>query len=123
MNDDAALGQLARAHGVLASYRDMQGRERTASPDTLRALLAAISVAAENARLVRESLEALRADRRARRLPVEMIIESRKETTLTFGSFDSWRLRRDEAREVLACGRAADAIALPALASDVYALE
>ena len=123
MRDDAALCRLAKAHGVLASYRDMQGRERTASPDTLRALLAALSVTAENARLVRESLEALRADRRARRFPAEVIIESGKETTLALGSLDSWQLRRDEAREVLASGRAADAIALPALASDVYALE
>lgn len=37
MKDDDALGQLAMANGILASYRDMQGRERFASPDTLRA--------------------------------------------------------------------------------------
>ncbi len=123
MKDDAALGQLARAHGILASYRDMEGRERTATPDTLRALLAANSVAAENARLVRESLEALRAERRARRFPEEVVIESRKEATLSLGSFDNWQLRRDEANVVLACGRDADAITLPALASDVYVLE
>ena len=123
MKDDAALGQLARAHGVLTSYRDMQGRERTASPDTLRAMLAAVSVAAEDANLVAESLEALGADSRARRFPEEVVIESRKETTLTLGSFDDWQLRRDEAEEVLARGRAADAIVLPALASDVYAIE
>ena len=123
MKDDVALGQLARAHGVLTSYRDMQGQERTASPDTLRALLTANSVAAESARLVHESLEAFRAERNARRFPVEVIIESRKETTLTLGSCDNWQLRRDEAKEVLASGRDAGSIALPALASDVYVLE
>ncbi len=123
MKADVALGQLARAHGILSHYRDMQGQERTASPDTMRALLAANSVAAESDKLVRESLEALRAVRKARKFPVEVIIESRKETKLTLGSFDSWQLRRDEAREVLASGRAADTIALPALASDVYTLE
>ena len=123
MKDDAALGRLARAHGILLSYRDMEGRERAASPDTLRALLAANSVAAESAGLVRESLAAVRAERKARRFPEEVIIESRKETTLSLGSFDSWQLRRDETKEVLASGRAADAISLPALASDVYDLE
>lgn len=123
MKGDAALGRLARAHGVLTSYRDLQGRERNASPDTLRALLAAISVAADNANLVGESLEAHGADSRARRFPEEVVIESRKVTTLTLGPFDRWQLLRDETKEVLARGRASDAIVLPALASDVYALE
>lgn len=123
MNDDATLGQLARAHGVLSSYRDMEGQERIASADTLRALLAANSVAADSAKRIRESLAAIRAERKSRRFPVEMIIESRKEATLSLDSFDRWQLRRDETEDVLASGRAGDAIALPALASDVYVLE
>ena len=123
MKDDVALGQLAGAHGVHSSYRDMEGQERTASPDTLRALLAANSVAADSAKRVRESLAAIRAERQARRFPVEVIIESRKEAKLSLGSFDRWQLRRDETEDVLAGGRAGDAIALPALASDVYVLE
>ena len=123
MNDDVALGQLAEAHGILASYRDMEGQEQTASPDTLRALLAANSVAAENARLARESLEAFHAQARARRFPEEVIIESRKATTLTIGSSDRWRLRLADSQDVLASGSSTDSIALPALASEVYALE
>ena len=81
MRDDAALGQLARAHGVLESYRDMHGRERTASPDTLLAPLAAISVSAESARLVRESSDARRAKSKARQFPVDVIMESLREMT------------------------------------------
>ncbi|MYA89425.1 MAG: hypothetical protein F4X97_13420 [Boseongicola sp. SB0662_bin_57] len=81
MKDDAALGQLARAHGVLSSYRDVQGRERTASPDTLRALLSASPVAAESARLVRESLEALANDGRFQALG-KVMNEDRGKTSL-----------------------------------------
>ena len=81
MRDDAALAQLSRAHGVLESCRDMQGRERTASPDTFLALLAAISVSAESAGLVRESSDARRAESKARQFPVDVIMESLREMT------------------------------------------
>ena len=91
MTDDAALGQLARAHGVLSSNRDMEEQERIASVDTLRALLAASSVAADSAKRVRESLAATRADRQAwRYLP---------DTT---GEHVNWRPRYGVAVEELA---------------------
>lgn len=123
MSADSELARLAESQGILLSYRDMQGGERTATPDTLRALLAAMGIAAESSSLVRESLAYFRAQRRERLLPEEVIVESRLARQLTFGSAAGWTLRCEESESVVAGGAATDTIGLPALAPGVYLLD
>ncbi|HKU99645.1 MAG TPA: 4-alpha-glucanotransferase [Vineibacter sp.] len=57
---DRALTALARAAGVLVRWRDAFGNERTVSPETQRALLSAIGLAAGTPGQIRESRSALR---------------------------------------------------------------
>ena len=123
MSTDGELAQLARAHGILLSYRDMSGQERVATPDTLRPLLAANGVAAECPGSVRDSLSRIRRRRKERRFPEEVVIESLRETRLEFGSEANWQLRCDTGDDAPGGGAAADTIVLPALASGVYSLE
>src|SRR5690606_14675519 len=62
----AELFRLARLHGVLARYRDQGGTWRFARPESLRAVLAAIGVEAEEPRQLREAARARKAELRAR---------------------------------------------------------
>jgi 4-alpha-glucanotransferase len=123
MTDDAHLAQLAKAHGIFQSYRDMQGQERVARPDTLRALLAANGIAAETASQVRESLAEYHARKKDRHCPEDVIVESRRQTTLAFRAAASWQLRCEDSDDVQASGGTTETIELPALASGVYLLQ
>jgi glycogen debranching enzyme GlgX/4-alpha-glucanotransferase len=65
--DSELLGRLAQAAGVAATWRDLEGERHTASPDTLRALLAAMRAPAETTHQAMESLHGMAetGDRRA----------------------------------------------------------
>ena len=123
MSDDAALARLARAHGVVTSYRDMQGIERVASPDTLRTLLAANGIAAANAGQVRDGLAVQRAEKNARLFPKEVVVKGRSKSELIDGCMDSWRILSEDMETVLGSGAAPDGIVLPELEPGVYTLE
>ncbi|MCY4220507.1 MAG: 4-alpha-glucanotransferase [Thiotrichales bacterium] len=71
---DDALGDLAAAMGVLPRWRDLEGTERVAGPETQQALLAAMGVSAAGEAEIREALEALRAREAARRIPEEIVV-------------------------------------------------
>jgi len=122
MREDELLAEVARIHGVCLDYRDMQGVQQVASPDTLRALLAANGVAAENRAQLRDSLAEYRADQKQRTAPQEMILASHKATMLGLGSVKKWRLQCEATGAVVANGTATEAVELPELASGIYVL-
>ena len=66
---DTALAQLADAAGIEARYWDIHGREHQTSPDTMRALLRALGIAAGTDSDVAASLEALAEERWRTPLP------------------------------------------------------
>ncbi|MCY4259658.1 MAG: 4-alpha-glucanotransferase [Rhodobacteraceae bacterium] len=123
MTDDRLLAQVAGIHGICLNYRDMQGINRVASPDTLRALLAANGVAAKNRAQLLDSLAAHRFGQTCRTAPNEIVLESRKPAVLGFGSAREWRLQHDTGGGIVAHGTATTAVELPPLASGVYVLE
>ncbi len=123
MSDDIDLARLATAHGIFERYLDMQGRMQRATPETLRSLLAANDIAAESAGAVRDSLAALAARKKARRFPMETIVESRRKARLAIHGSATWQLHCDETGRLLADGRATDVVNLPAVASGTYALD
>ena len=122
MTADAELAALAKLGGLLPQYVNMQGELRVTSPDTNRALLNAIGIAADDDATVRESLALLSAQAEERNFPQEVIIESGIATPLQFGEGAVWTLRPDESEKETASGVAADEISLPPLASGVYEL-
>ena len=61
MTADRRLSRLARLAGIALAYRDAWGKRRRVSPDTLRAILAAMGLAAATPRDVAESIARLEA--------------------------------------------------------------
>lgn len=71
--DDAVLGRLAAAAGIAAEWWDVDGAGHKVSPDTHKALLAAMSLAAETTHQAVESLAGLARDRDRRPLPHALV--------------------------------------------------
>ena len=69
---DAALEQLAAAHGVATWYRDGQRRRIEVDPDVVRRVLGLLGVAADTSAQVRDALAAARRPRRG--LPPTMVL-------------------------------------------------
>ncbi|CAN5813921.1 4-alpha-glucanotransferase [soil metagenome] len=69
----AALVELAHAHGVATQFRDWQGRDTEVSERTIRAVLAALDVAAADDTEVQASLRRVRSRDRNRVLPPAMV--------------------------------------------------
>ncbi|MBM9596393.1 4-alpha-glucanotransferase [Roseitranquillus sediminis] len=70
------LEDLAREAGVAVSYVDQMGDIRTASPETLRAILAALEMPAATDGEAAETLGALRERDGARRVPEWQVVEA-----------------------------------------------
>ena len=68
-----ALHELAAARGILPEWHDLAGSLHVTTPETQRALLSAMGVAAASDAEAAESLKAGRARREARRLPEEAV--------------------------------------------------
>lgn len=71
-----SLQALAEAMLILPSWRDLRGEVHTTTPETQRALLAAMGVPAASDAEAAESLRAHRARVAARRLPEELVIKA-----------------------------------------------
>ncbi len=122
MSADADLAELATAYGIFLSYRDLQDQEQVASPDTLRALLAANFVPASTPAELRESLRAVRAEKTARRFPREVIIPSGQETRVASGDIDNWQLRNEDSTSPQDVAAAKGDPWLPSLRAGIYSL-
>lgn len=127
MTASEPLERLAAKLGILASYRDFDGAERIASPDTLRALTAAMGFPSETDRRASHQLQALDEDRERELGPAERIARSGQPISVPVRGPVEWRLFRDGdgragAEESIAEGRAEARIALDALPSGIYVI-
>ncbi|TVQ54314.1 MAG: alpha-D-glucose phosphate-specific phosphoglucomutase [Rhodobacteraceae bacterium] len=89
-----ALDRLAALKGVASSWRDIEGVEHWTPPETKRALLAAMGVAAGSDTEVAESLR--EAEARPRRLPTEWVIDAGARADLPAPDGAEWRLERED---------------------------
>ncbi|QMU71256.1 4-alpha-glucanotransferase [Streptacidiphilus sp. P02-A3a] len=76
------LAELARLHGVATGYTTDLGRHVPASPDTLRAVLAALGVDAATPGALREALAAEQRSRSRRLLPPSVVVRAGRGTRL-----------------------------------------
>lgn len=118
---DKDLQDLARAHGVQTGFHDLGGTHHAASPDTLRALLAAQGIGTATAREIAGELARAHASTLDRILPEEQILQVGQAATLPTGAPCDWVLL-DEGGSEVAAGRAEDTIALPSLPVGYYRL-
>lgn len=112
---DTALDALAAHAGIFDRYRDLAAVEHVASPDTKRALLAAMGLDAE--RPV-DTLRRLEAEAEVRSLPAAVVVRAGEPADLQVQGWDvEWRLAPDpRTEERLRGGRSEEGvIALPAL--------
>ncbi|AXI40585.1 4-alpha-glucanotransferase [Sulfitobacter sp. SK011] len=122
MNGDSTLDALCDLCGILPRYHDLQGQERITTLETQKALLRANGFDVTSDATIHETLSALRHELENRWFPQEIIIESNKTTPLDFGLGAAWEIHLDDQDTVVAEGRPADHITLPALKSGVYVL-
>ncbi|HEY8610882.1 MAG TPA: 4-alpha-glucanotransferase, partial [Roseomonas sp.] len=61
---DHELRELAQAAGITVEWRDVNGRDHTVSPETMRAILAALELPAGSEAEISESRERLRESER-----------------------------------------------------------
>ncbi|WP_193367803.1 4-alpha-glucanotransferase [Pelagibius marinus] len=83
---------LAEALGILPEWHDIAGRHHITAPETQRALLKAMGVAAAGEPGPAESLAELEARRAARRLPEEVVTTPGAELRLPLVAPTEWRL-------------------------------
>jgi 4-alpha-glucanotransferase len=74
MTADDALDRLSALHGIVPHYYDAMGRHHVVTPETKRALLAALGVAAGSPADIAEALEDERMSRRAHMLPPASVV-------------------------------------------------
>ena len=79
MTADAALADLARAHGILPGYTDMQGQPRPMARDTQLQFLRASGLTLDGDRDILGALAAHRAAEDARLCPGEVILTAGRE--------------------------------------------
>lgn len=105
-----ALQALAEAKGILPEWHDLAGQLHAISPETQRALLAAMGVAAASEAEAAASLAAHQERQAARRLPEDLVVTAGRQIRLPLAGPVDWRLELDggEAQE----GRAEEEIVL-----------
>lgn len=79
---DTALQALAEAMGILPEWHDVAGNRQVTSPDTQRALLAAMGLDAGSEAAAAEALSVMRVAAAARRLPEEVVCAADQELRL-----------------------------------------
>lgn len=117
------LEALAAARGIAWRYRDGAGHLREASPESLRAALAALGVAALTEAEARDSLAAHEAAARARTLPAWIVAEAGRTAELRPGHERpvAWRLVHEDGG--VTEGRAKGRIAIAPLPPGYHRLE
>lgn len=103
-----ALQALAEAMGILPEWHDLSGSRHVATPETQRALLAAMGLAVPDEAAAQAALDELRARRAARRLPEELVVTAKEEVRIALQAPAHWRLELEDGG--VASGHAEDAI-------------
>jgi len=100
--NDRALASLARAAGIMVRWRDAFGNQQTVSPETQRALLAALGLPTATAGQIRESRSALRRGAISPRLPSLITADMGKPTLLptTVSGSRHYRLDCEDGRRI-----------------------
>ncbi|WP_282060180.1 4-alpha-glucanotransferase [Roseobacter litoralis] len=122
MNADLYLSQLAAEVGVFAEFNDMQGITHVTSPETQAALIRANGYSAQTPAEVRETLEALRADKDAAYVQDEIVVACDHPLHIVCTRPVAWSVLAEGSHQVLAEGRSETHISLPALPMGVHAL-
>lgn len=115
------LARLAQHVGIIPAYHDFHGVERCARDDTIRAALAAMGFATDDA-AVADQLHALETERTARALPRDCVVTAHQAIRLELHHAHTveWTLQQPDGTTLT--GHGAHAIDLPPLAPDVYRL-
>jgi 4-alpha-glucanotransferase len=121
MTADAALADLARAHGILPGYTDMQGQPRPMARDTQLQFLRASGLELDGDRDILAALAAHRATEDGRLCPGEVILTAGRADTLPLSRPAAWRVEL-ETGAAGPEGRATDRIDLPPLPPGVHRL-
>ncbi|WP_299472531.1 4-alpha-glucanotransferase [uncultured Roseibium sp.] len=118
---DGLLQQLAEENGVLPYFHDLGGHEYRTGPDTQRAMLRAMGVAAESDADARMSLDALRLERERHLVSPEFVVTAGHDAGIPVRHGCDWVLTDDTGREV-AVGFSEDQVHLPPLEVGVHHL-
>ncbi|TCP60382.1 4-alpha-glucanotransferase [Rhodovulum bhavnagarense] len=116
----SALGALARAAGVLPVYRDLAGVAHPTGPETARALLSAMGLAAETEAEAAGTLAAWQAETSGRALPAWAVAEPGNAPDLRPVRGGEWHLQLEDGTQHE--GRAGDRLALPPLPLGLHRL-
>jgi len=117
-----ALDRLSGRFGIIGSYRDFDGNEIVASPETKRALLLAMGADAKDEDAAGSLLAELEEQDRARRSAPEIIVSLRLPSKISLNGPCDWRLV-DETGNILGTGVNDSSIVLPALESGIYEID
>jgi len=116
-----ALARLARRAGTAARDRDPTGQDRETSPETERALLAAMGLPAATEAEAAEAAAALAADAAARTLPLWVVVTADQPAAVSVAGDPAWTLALEDG--TVRHGKAADGrLDLPALPMGYHTL-
>ncbi len=107
------LLQLAEAHGIAPGFHDLSGQYKSASPDTLRALLRAMGVPATQEAEAREALAVVQAQQADRHIPQDLNLTEGQPKRIPAPPC-TWTVI-SEVGTTLASGRSDEGLDLPAL--------
>ncbi len=113
MHYDETLRNLAQAYGIYTEFHQFSGDLHHASPDTLRVLLGALGVDAENQDRASEALTAKQHEDSSRLIPREYVIRAGEPADIHVAQPCHWQLL-NEAGDLLAEGHAEHVIHIPA---------
>lgn len=122
MTPDTALAKLAERVGVLPAFTDMQGVVHDTTPETQRALIAANGLAVGSATELRESLADLDHRQSSAYVPQDVVITAGRPQAVPLAMPAEWHVICEDGTTLLAQGRGAREIQLPALPDGVHRL-
>jgi len=123
MSRETALDRLATRFGVVETYRDFDGVEHRASPETKRALLAGIGIPVENEAEAAEILAERIAEDASRRTPREVIVPVGAPHLIRVRGVLDWRLIPEDGTGYSVNGYGDSEISLPALPGGIHRIE
>ncbi|GAB4355626.1 MAG: 4-alpha-glucanotransferase [Kiloniellaceae bacterium] len=106
----SALQALAEAMGILPEWHDLSGTRHVTTPETQRALLAAMGLAVADETAAQAALDDLHAQQAARRLPEELVTTANEETRVGLSQPADWRIELEDGG--IERGHAEDAIVI-----------
>ncbi len=122
MTPDEALDRLTERFGIVSSYRDLSGVQRSTSRDTRLALLRANGIELDNDAGVFDALKAQSAADEARILAEEIVGRSGEACCIAAPDGCTWRVVTEGDNAVFAEGRSRGGIELPPLTPGIHDL-